>query len=108
MFALIASWEGKLSEIFITARHLVNLAPRSKYSAHLSLSPSKPPVIFSSGEESSGLIPLSTLMPGNAPCSEIISFKGVPSFASCLKVSSNKITPPILFFIPSARKSISR
>ena len=54
MFALIAAWEGRPSAIFMTARHLVNLAPRSKYSAHLSLSPSKPPVIFSSGEESSG------------------------------------------------------
>ena len=104
----MASWDGNSSVIFITARHLVNLAPNSKYSAHRSFSPSKPPVIFSSGEESRGLIPLSTLIPGRAPCSEITSLKGVPSFAACLKVSSNKITPPILFFMPSARNSISR
>ena len=72
--------------IFITARHLVNFAPKAAYSAHLSLRSSNPPVITSS-ESLKGLMPLSTLMPGKAPVELIKSFKGVPSFAFCLSVS---------------------
>jgi hypothetical protein len=50
-----------------TARHLVNRAPRSWYSARRSRRPSRPSVTFSPVAPASGFAPLSTLMPGNDP-----------------------------------------
>ena len=107
MFASMHSSVGKLSDILITARHLVNFAPSETYSLHLSSSPSSPWVTVSSGEDSNGARPLSTLIPGKAPWFLINSTNDVPSSALCLIVSSNKITPPILSCIPLALKSIS-
>ena len=93
--------------IFMTARHFVNFAPSSTYSASLSFRPSKPWVITSSEPSCNGTKPLSTLIPGRAPAAFIISTSFVPSSDCCLMVSSNSITPPILPSIPEALKSIS-
>ena len=101
------SLEGIPSPILITARHFVNFAPIPAYSLSLSSSPSRPTVTVSPGQLSIGCKPLSTFMPGNAPCFEIMSLNRVPSAADCLIVSSNKITPPIFPSIPFDLKSIS-
>ena len=96
-----------LSPILITALHLVNLAPIDAYSFNLSSKPSKPTVTVSPGQSSIDFSPLSTLMPGSAPCSDIRSLNKEPSSADCLIVSSKSITPPILPFIPLDLNSIS-
>jgi hypothetical protein len=72
----------------ITARHLANLAPSRRYSARRSRSPSKPSVITSPGQNGSGVVPLSTLMPGIAPAASINFTSGVPSLAFWRMVSS--------------------
>ena len=41
----------------------------------------------------SGLVPLSTLMPGSAPAASISLVSGVPSLAFWRMVSSYRITP---------------
>ena len=69
---------GMPSPILITALHLVNLAPIDAYSFNLSSKPSKPTVTVSPGQSSIGS-PLSTLMPGSAPCSDIRSLNKEPS-----------------------------
>ena len=45
------------------------------------------------GQPGSGLVPLSTLMPGIEPAFLMISTSGVPSFAFCQMVSSYRMTP---------------
>jgi hypothetical protein len=72
----------------ITARHLANLAPRSRYSTSRSRKPSRPSVMTSPGQKGRGFVPLSTLMPGNAPAFSMIVTSGVPSAASWRIVSS--------------------
>ena len=51
--------------------------------------------MVSSFEPAKGFVPLSTLIPGMAPCLEISSGIVDPNVDFCLIVSSNKITPPI-------------
>ena len=72
----------------ITARHLANLAPSLRYSASRSRRPSSPSVITSPGQNGSGFVPLSTLMPGSAPACSISLTSGVPSLAFWRIVSS--------------------
>ena len=94
--------EGKLLPMLITARHFVKRAPILKYSAHLESRSSIPCVTFSISEFSKGARPLSTFIPGSASFCFIKSTRGVPSLVFCRIVSSKRITPPILFDIPSA------
>ena len=56
----------------ITARHFANRAPSSRYSTSRARSPSRPSVTSSSGDFASGVVPLSTLMPGMMPASSRI------------------------------------
>ena len=51
----------------MTARHFVNFAPSSLYSARRSRSPSRPSVTVSPSAPASGFAPLSTLIPGKDP-----------------------------------------
>ena len=94
--------EGKLFPMLITARHFVKKAPILKYSSHLESRSSIPCVTFSISEFSKGVRPLSTFIPGSAFFCFIKSTRAVPSLVLCLIVSSKRITPPILFNMPSA------
>ena len=97
---------GIFCPILITALHLANLAPIEKYPAHLSLSPSRPSVIFSPGWLARSLAPVSTLMPGYMPLLERYSGIGVPSSMDCLIVSSNRMTPLIADSYPSVENML--
>ena len=94
------------SPIFITALHFVNFAPIDSYSFSLSSRPSKP-MVRDSSDSPIDCSPLSTFIPGSAPWLFITSSNEVPSLAFCLIVSSKRMTPPMLSFIPDALKSIS-
>ena len=89
--------DGIPSLIVITALHLANRAPISKYSCSRSLNPSNPSVIFSPGNDDKSLAPVSTLMPGITSLSFNNFTNGVLSeqVVDCLNVSSNMITPLI-------------
>src|SRR6266496_863451 len=84
---------GMPSPMVMTARHLVNLAPSSTYSASRWRRPSSPSVTFSPGNPASATVPLSTLIPGAMPWRLSTSGKRVPSAARWRMVSSNRITP---------------
>src|ERR1700738_4601265 len=93
----------------ITARHFANWAPSPRYSTRRSRSPSSPSVMTSPGENGSGFVPLSTLMPGSAPVLAITLTRGVPSFALWRIVSSYRMTPEMHLDMASvARKRSSR
>ena len=78
MFASIHSCVGRFSLMFITALHLVNIAPKPEYSLHLPSRSSKPCVNVSRSEPLKGCKPLSTLIPGRAPLSRINSKSDFP------------------------------
>ena len=80
-FTWIAYPDVISSPILITARHLANFAPKSRYSATLSRRPSSPSVTISFSEPANGLAPASTLMPAITPRFSNKSTKGVPSAA---------------------------
>ena len=77
----------------ITARHLANRAPSSRYSARRLPRPSSPSVTFSPGNSARSFAPASTLMPGMIPCFSSTSVNRVPSAVACRMVSSNRMTP---------------
>jgi hypothetical protein len=77
----------------MTARHLANLAPSSAYSASRPRRPSSPSVTVSPGRPASGLVPVSTLMPGSIPASARARGKVAPPDTRCRNVSSQRITP---------------
>src|SRR5258706_11055756 len=96
------------SPIVMTARHLLKTAPRSRYSARRSRSPSRPSVIVSPFASASGFAPRSTLIPGRMPWSLRIFTSGAPSAAFWRMVSSYRITALMYFAAPGARNSSSR
>jgi len=73
---------GRPGPMVMTARHLANRAPRSRYSARRSRSPSSPSVMSSPEVPARGVVPLSTLMPGRIPCPDKTCPSGVPSSAA--------------------------
>ena len=99
---------GRCSPIAITARHLVNRAPNSRYSMSRSRRPSSPSVIFSPAKAARGVVCLSTLMPGMTPCFASTSAMGLPSVVCWRIVSSNRIAPLMHSPSPGVVKSISR
>ena len=80
--AKIHKSDGIPSAIVITALHLANRAPISKYSWSRSLKPSKPSVIFSPENPDKFLAPVSTFIPGITPLSCKTFTRGVFSLVS--------------------------
>ena len=72
----------------MTARHFVNFAPSSVYSARRSRRPSRPSVTVSPSAPASGFAPMSTLMPGMTPASSSTFVNGTPSCVDWRIVSS--------------------
>ena len=63
-------------------------------------------IIFKVNRLAKSFAPVSTLIPGTAPVSEIVEGIVLPSFDCWLIVSSYKITPPTQVFIVSDEKSM--